>query len=43
MIFAIIHSNEFQKSRFWKEKLIEDVVTLGPITHATLVILKFRP
>jgi hypothetical protein len=31
------NSNKFQKTRFWKEKLVEDVVTLGPRAHATLV------
>jgi hypothetical protein len=31
------NSNKFQKTRFWKEKSIEDVVTFGPIAHATLV------
>jgi hypothetical protein len=24
------NSNKFQKSRLWKEKSVEDVVTLGP-------------
>jgi hypothetical protein len=28
---------KFQKTRFWKEKSLEDVVTLGPMEHATLV------
>jgi hypothetical protein len=23
-------SNKFQKTKFWKEKSVEDVVTLGP-------------
>jgi hypothetical protein len=27
---------EFQKTRFWKEKTVEDEVTLGPTTEATL-------
>jgi hypothetical protein len=26
-----------QKARFWKENLVEDVVTLGSMTQATLV------
>jgi len=26
-----------QKTRFWKEKSVEDVVTLGPTAQATLV------
>ncbi len=30
-------SSQFQKTWFWKEKLVEDVVTLGPTTYATLV------
>jgi hypothetical protein len=38
MISATENSNKFQKTRFWKEKSIEDVVTtLGPTAHATLV------
>jgi hypothetical protein len=31
-----------KKTRFWKEKSIEDVVTLGPTAHATLVSITFR-
>jgi hypothetical protein len=30
VIFANENSNKFQKTRFWKEKSIENVVTLGP-------------
>jgi len=30
-------SNKFQKTRFWKEKSVEDVVTFGPMAQATLV------
>jgi hypothetical protein len=30
-------SNKFQKTRFWKEKSVEDVVTLGPTAQAMLV------
>jgi hypothetical protein len=37
MISIIENSNKFQKTRFWKEKLVEDVVTIGPMAHATLV------
>jgi len=32
-------SNKFQKTRFWKEKSVEDMVTLGPTAQATLVII----
>jgi hypothetical protein len=32
--------NKFQKTRFWKEKSVEDVVTLGPMAQATLALLK---
>jgi hypothetical protein len=39
MIYAAEISNKFQKTRFWKEKSVEDVVTLGPMAHATLVVL----
>jgi hypothetical protein len=37
VIFATENSNKFQKPRFWKEKSVEDMVTLGPTTQATLV------
>jgi len=37
MIFAIENSNKFEKTKFWKEKLVEDVVTLGPMAQVTLV------
>jgi len=39
MIYAAENSNKFQKTRFWKEKSVENVVTLGPMAHATLVVL----
>jgi hypothetical protein len=38
MIFATKNSNKFQKTKFWKEKSVEDVLTLGPMAHATLSI-----
>jgi hypothetical protein len=38
MISAPENSNKFQKTRFWKEKSVEDVVTLGPTAQATLVL-----
>jgi hypothetical protein len=31
MISATENSNKFQKARFWKEKSVEDVVTLEPM------------
>jgi hypothetical protein len=37
VIFTTENSNKFQKTRFWKEKSLEDVVTLGPMAQATLV------
>jgi hypothetical protein len=41
LIFKVIsaaeNSNKFQKTRFWKEKSGEDVITLGPTAQATLV------
>jgi hypothetical protein len=37
MISTVENSNKFQKTKFWKEKSVEDVVTLGPTAHATLV------
>jgi hypothetical protein len=41
MISIVKNSNKFQKTRFWKEKLVEDVVTLGPMAQATLVRIEF--
>jgi hypothetical protein len=40
VISAAENSNKFQKIRFWKEKSVEDVVTLGPTVQATLVVLE---
>ncbi len=37
MISAAENSNKFQKTKFWKENLVEDVVTLWPMAKATLV------
>jgi hypothetical protein len=37
VISATENSNKFQKPRFWKEKSVEDAVTLGPMAHATLI------
>jgi hypothetical protein len=37
MISATENSNKFQKTRFWKEKSVEDVVTIGAMAQATLV------
>jgi len=34
------NSNKFQKTRFWKEKSVEDVVRLGPRAQATLICLE---
>jgi hypothetical protein len=39
VISAAENSNKFQKTRFWKEKSVEDMVTLGPRAQATLVVL----
>jgi len=36
------NSNKFQKTRFGKEKSVEDVVTLGPMAQATLFFIRFR-
>jgi hypothetical protein len=33
------NSNKFQKNRFGKGKLVEDVITLGPMAQATLVFI----
>jgi hypothetical protein len=37
MIFVAENSNKFQKTRFWKEKSVQDVITLGPTANARLV------
>jgi hypothetical protein len=37
VISAPENSNKFQKTRSWKEKSDENVVTLGPTAQATLV------
>jgi len=37
VIFVAENSNKFQRTRFWDEKSVEAVVTLGPMAHATLV------
>jgi hypothetical protein len=37
MISAAENSNKSQKTRFWKEKSLEDVITLGSTTQTTLV------
>jgi hypothetical protein len=30
VIFSAENSNKLQKTRFWKEKSVEDMLTLGP-------------
>jgi hypothetical protein len=42
VISATESSNKFPKTRFWKEKSVEDVVTLGPTAEATLVSVDLR-
>jgi hypothetical protein len=37
MIFVAENSTKFQKTKFWKEKSVEDVITLEPTANATLV------
>jgi hypothetical protein len=39
MIFVAENSNKFQKTRFLKDKSVEDVVTLGPMAHAIVVYM----
>jgi hypothetical protein len=41
-LFPAENSNKSQKTGFWKEKSVEDVVTLGPTTQATPVYLTQR-
>jgi hypothetical protein len=38
VIFAAENSNKFQKTRFWKEKSVENLVTLGTTAQATLIV-----
>jgi hypothetical protein len=40
VISAAEYSNKFLKNRFWKEKSVEDAVTLGPKAQATPVVVK---
>jgi hypothetical protein len=40
VISATENSNKLQETRFWKEKSVEDVLTLGPRAQATLVYIK---
>jgi len=35
VISAAENSNKFQKTRFWKEKSVEGMVTLGPTAQAS--------
>ncbi len=42
MISTIENSNKFQKTKFQKEKSIEDAITLGPTTHSTLINDEFE-
>ncbi len=37
VISAAENSNKFPKTRFWKEKSVEDMITLGPTVQATVV------
>jgi hypothetical protein len=39
VISAAENSNKIPKTRFWKEKSVDDVITLGPTAQATLVAL----
>jgi hypothetical protein len=41
MISAAENSNKFQKTRFWKEKSVEDEFTLGPTAQATLILMNY--
>jgi hypothetical protein len=40
VISTIENSNKFEKIKFWKEKLVEDEFTQGPMPQATLVVLE---
>jgi len=37
VISAAENSNKLKKTRFWKEKSVEDTGTLGPMAQTTLV------
>jgi hypothetical protein len=39
VISAAENSNKYPKTKFWKEKSVEIVVTLGPTAQATLVVI----
>jgi hypothetical protein len=39
--FSVENSKKFQKTRFWKEKSVEDKCTLGPRAWATKKCLPF--
>jgi len=39
VICATANSNKFPKNQVWKEKSVEDVVTLGPTAQTTLVLI----
>jgi hypothetical protein len=41
VISAAENSNKFQKTRFWKEKSVENVLTLGPTAQATRVSMYY--
>ncbi len=43
VISAAKNSNKLQKTRFWKKKSVEDLVTRGPTAQATLVFWKSGP
>jgi hypothetical protein len=38
VISAAENSKKFQKTRFWKQKSVENVITLGPSAQVTLVL-----
>jgi hypothetical protein len=39
MISAAENSNKSQNTRFWKEKSVEDMVTLGRMAYAILLVM----
>ncbi len=39
VISAAENSKKKKNTRFWKEISVEDVVTLGPVAQATLVMM----
>jgi hypothetical protein len=42
MILVAEISNKLQETMFWKEKSVENMVTLGPTAHAILLLIEAK-